>query len=108
MESATPSIGQQFRVANELLLSVLRDESSDYEIAFICECERLGCYAAVWLTRAEYEARLKASQPIVLSGHLETAPSPVRDVVPLREGESTSALRRARSRQAPARVTQER
>ena len=65
MESATQSIGEPFRVANELLLRVLRDESSDHEIAFICECERLGCYAAVWLTPAAYEARLRASQPIV-------------------------------------------
>ena len=75
MESATRGIARQPRAANEILLRVLRDESSDHELAFICECGRPNCYAPVWLTRAAYEARLAASQPIVLSGHLLSAPS---------------------------------
>lgn len=82
MESATPSIAQQLRAANEMLLRVLHDESSHQQLAFICECERPNCYAPVWLTRAAYEARLAASQPIVLSGHLLPAPTSARDLLP--------------------------
>jgi hypothetical protein len=100
MQSATPDINQQLRAANELLLRVLQDESSDQEIAFICECERPDCYAALWLTRAAYEVRLAASQPIVLPGHLVPAPSSARDPVPLREQGSTSARRLASPRRA--------
>jgi hypothetical protein len=73
---------QQLRGANELLLRVLRDDSSDHEIAFFCECGRPDCYAPVWLTAAAYEARLAASEPIVLSGHLLPLLPPARDLLP--------------------------
>lgn len=112
METATPGIGQQFRAANELLLRVLRDESSDHEIAFICECERPGCYGAVWLTRTEYEARLAASQPIVLSGHVAPAPTSaralVRDLVPVRGSGSTPARKSGSPRRTTAATRGER
>src|ERR671919_177002 len=41
MESATPATAREFRAANELLLRLLRDESSDDEIPFMCECVRM-------------------------------------------------------------------
>jgi hypothetical protein len=72
----------QLRGANEMLLRVLRDENSEHEIAFFCECGRSDCYAPVWLTGATYEARLAASQPIVVSGHLQSVLPPARDLLP--------------------------
>ena len=83
MEPVTLSIDpERLRGANEMLLRVLRDESSHYEIAFFCECGRHDCYAPVWLTGAAYEARLAVSQPIVLSGHLSPVLPPARDLLP--------------------------
>lgn len=72
----------QLRGANEMLLRVLRDENSDREIAFFCECGQYDCYAPVWLTGAAYEARLATSQPIVVSGHLKPVLPPARDLLP--------------------------
>lgn len=75
---------QVLRGANEMLLRVLRDESSTlHEIAFFCECERSDCYGPVWLTATAYEARLAASQQIVLPGHLlPVVLPPARDLLP--------------------------
>jgi hypothetical protein len=64
--------------SEELLLRVLRDERSDYEIAFFCECGRPGCYAPVWLTAGVYETRVAASQPIVQPDHLRPGRLPAR------------------------------
>ena len=83
MELATPEDRpQRLRGGNEMLLRVLRDENSDHEIAFFCECGRPNCCAPVWLTAAAYEMRLAASQPIVLSGHLLPVLPPARDLLP--------------------------
>jgi hypothetical protein len=75
--SAVPSTRDQFegafdvgdlpprlRDANDFMARALGDEGPRYEIAFFCECGHPDCHLSVWLTAAEFHARVIAGQPI--------------------------------------------
>ena len=54
----------RLRDANDFMARALGDEGPQYEIAFFCECGHPDCHLPVWLTAAEFQARVIAGQPI--------------------------------------------
>jgi hypothetical protein len=58
------------RRVNELMQEGRRGLAEQERIPFFCECERVDCDEAVWLTSDMYEKRrLHRPHPLILPGH---------------------------------------
>lgn len=62
------------RRINNMMYESLANGGHSEQVAFFCECSDVNCYAAVWLTPAEYEAATSDTAWLALAyGH--AAPS---------------------------------
>ncbi len=63
------------RRANQLMHDRTRSLNSSEPIPFLCECDSMGCFSAVWLTGDAYDW-LRESADFAMAVHLDSALSP--------------------------------